>query len=224
VLVGQLWPGRLSTLTQGRGTPPTQDDNFSPQNTASSPTRHRPEPNVVFRGGYWSPASDTSCIVGETINGLCDMVDAPQHGNPDRNFARLSISSASTTSSGASSMVSRAMSCSSPESCNDSSPPFVYTPLPTPTTEHPVTKIEELDDDADQLMNAPPLPIENGEVPAKRGRGRPRKHPVPPLKTAQKVTKGRSKTGCITCRRRKKKCDETKPECMLYLSRWLWPG
>ncbi|KAF8537395.1 fungal-specific transcription factor domain-containing protein [Trichophaea hybrida] len=143
------------------------------------------------------------------------MVDTTQHGNSGRNLARLSISSASTTSSGASSMVSRAMSCSSPESCNDSSPPFIYTPLPTPTTERPVTKIEELDDDADQLMNAPPLPsaIDNGETPAKRGRGRPRKHPVPPLKTTQKVTKGRSKTGCITCRRRKKKCDETKPEC-----------
>jgi hypothetical protein len=48
----------------------------------------------------------------------------------------------------------------------------------------------------------------------KRPRGRPRKNPstnIPVL--ASKVTKGRSKTGCITCRRRKKKCDETKPEC-----------
>ena len=51
-------------------------------------------------------------------------------------------------------------------------------------------------------------------VPAPRKRGRPRKHPLPvPGTQPVKVTKGRSKTGCITCRRRKKKCDETKPSC-----------
>jgi hypothetical protein len=27
------------------------------------------------------------------------------------------------------------------------------------------------------------------------------------------LTKARSKTGCITCRKRKKKCDETRPFC-----------
>ena len=51
-------------------------------------------------------------------------------------------------------------------------------------------------------------------VAAKRPRGRPRKHPVVP-ESINKITKGRSKTGCITCRKRKKKCDETKPRCML---------
>jgi hypothetical protein len=25
----------------------------------------------------------------------------------------------------------------------------------------------------------------------------------------------RTKTGCLTCRKRKKKCDETKPECKI---------
>ena len=49
-------------------------------------------------------------------------------------------------------------------------------------------------------------------VRPKRPRGRPRKHPLQTLEVA-KVQKGRSKTGCITCRRRKKKCDETKPVC-----------
>ncbi|TVY41524.1 Transcriptional regulatory protein [Lachnellula subtilissima] len=48
----------------------------------------------------------------------------------------------------------------------------------------------------------------------KRPRGRPRKHPKPTPESMAKVTKGRSKTGCITCRKRKKKCDETKPGCM----------
>jgi len=50
---------------------------------------------------------------------------------------------------------------------------------------------------------------------AKRPRGRPRKHPVP-SESSNKITKGRSKTGCITCRKRKKKCDETKPRCKSY--------
>lgn len=46
-----------------------------------------------------------------------------------------------------------------------------------------------------------------------RKRGRPRKHPCPPPASQAKFAKCRSKTGCITCRRRKKKCDETKPSC-----------
>lgn len=53
----------------------------------------------------------------------------------------------------------------------------------------------------------------DSSVPPKRKRGRPRKHPLP-VPGQIKVTKGRSKTGCITCRRRKKKCDETKPCCL----------
>lgn len=47
----------------------------------------------------------------------------------------------------------------------------------------------------------------------KRPRGRPRKHPPTSVAITGKVTKGRSKTGCITCRKRKKKCDEAKPRC-----------
>lgn len=49
---------------------------------------------------------------------------------------------------------------------------------------------------------------------APRKRGRPRKHPLPVPGLEPKVAKGRSKTGCVTCRRRKKKCDETKPTCL----------
>ncbi|KAL2163533.1 hypothetical protein VTH06DRAFT_5591 [Thermothelomyces fergusii] len=48
----------------------------------------------------------------------------------------------------------------------------------------------------------------------KRPRGRPRKHPFVPSVATHKITKGRSKTGCLTCRKRKKKCDEAKPRCM----------
>jgi hypothetical protein len=52
------------------------------------------------------------------------------------------------------------------------------------------------------------------QLKQKRPRGRPRKHPLTPIVNTNKVTKGRSKTGCITCRKRKKKCDEAKPRCM----------
>ncbi|KAL2063919.1 hypothetical protein VTL71DRAFT_4413, partial [Oculimacula yallundae] len=48
----------------------------------------------------------------------------------------------------------------------------------------------------------------------KRPRGRPRKHPKPTAESLSKAAKGRSKTGCITCRKRKKKCDEAKPGCL----------
>lgn len=52
----------------------------------------------------------------------------------------------------------------------------------------------------------------------KRPRGRPRKHPFVASVVTHKITKGRSKTGCLTCRKRKKKCDEAKPRCKLVLA------
>ncbi|KAL4962370.1 Zn(II)2Cys6 transcription factor [Aspergillus stella-maris] len=90
-----------------------------------------------------------------------------------------------------------------------------------------VPKVEELDDD-DELQRLKPLGVETSNsgphatttdssvvpVNVPRKRGRPRKHPLPVPGGQLKVTKGRSKTGCITCRRRKKKCDETKPACL----------
>lgn len=58
-------------------------------------------------------------------------------------------------------------------------------------------------------------------TPAKRPRGRPRKPSMSSATgsgtatgAAAKIAKARSKTGCTTCRRRKKKCDETKPVCL----------
>ncbi|WQF85510.1 Putative zn(2)Cys(6) fungal-type DNA-binding domain, fungal transcription factor [Colletotrichum destructivum] len=83
-------------------------------------------------------------------------------------------------------------------------------------------KLEPLDDDfnLDDVTEAPlataqaPFVAAANQPKQKRPRGRPRKHPVAPIINPSKVTKGRSKTGCITCRRRKKKCDEAKPRCM----------
>lgn len=91
-----------------------------------------------------------------------------------------------------------------------------------------VPKVEELDDNDELPGVVKPLGVEtpglsvsmphqSGTDPAAapvtvpRKRGRPRKHPLPVPGGQVKVTRGRSKTGCITCRRRKKKCDETKP-------------
>ncbi|KAJ5294078.1 hypothetical protein PENANT_c009G02641 [Penicillium antarcticum] len=73
-----------------------------------------------------------------------------------------------------------------------------------------VPKVEEIDEN---ILSIKPAEVGDSAAPAAvpRKRGRPRKHPLP---TGAKVTKGRSKTGCITCRRRKKKCDETKPACL----------
>lgn len=88
-------------------------------------------------------------------------------------------------------------------------------------------KIEELDEDfaIDTKIESPPETSRNREegdvdttqtpngTVVRRPRGRPRKHPKSPPSNSLKAPKGRSKTGCMTCRRRKKKCDETRPEC-----------
>ncbi|GIJ87589.1 hypothetical protein Asppvi_006499 [Aspergillus pseudoviridinutans] len=89
-------------------------------------------------------------------------------------------------------------------------------------------KVEEIDS-AEDLRSIKPLEAETmasasnhpsattptaAPVNVPRKRGRPRKHPLPVPGGQIKITKGRSKTGCITCRRRKKKCDETKPSCL----------
>lgn len=87
------------------------------------------------------------------------------------------------------------------------------------------------DDDfcMDDVKEAPMTPIASSHLSAagqqgiKKPRGRPRKHPLVPNVAANKITKGRSKTGCLTCRKRKKKCDEAKPRCEhpRDLSSWL---
>ncbi|UKZ86917.1 uncharacterized protein TrAFT101_012002 [Trichoderma asperellum] len=85
-----------------------------------------------------------------------------------------------------------------------------------------IPKLEPIDDDinledvcAAPLSQTPPNEILGAsQLKQKRPRGRPRKHPLTPMVNTNKVTKGRSKTGCITCRKRKKKCDEAKPRCM----------
>ncbi|KAI9801718.1 MAG: hypothetical protein M1833_002400 [Piccolia ochrophora] len=91
-------------------------------------------------------------------------------------------------------------------------------------------KVEELEDDneiedikvtTESPTPQPRTPIgtpapssSSSTAPIKRPRGRPRKHPLPSPEAQAKSAKGRSKTGCLTCRRRKKKCDETKPRCL----------
>ncbi|ORY68284.1 fungal-specific transcription factor domain-containing protein [Pseudomassariella vexata] len=85
-----------------------------------------------------------------------------------------------------------------------------------------VPKLEPLDEEdfhMNDVKEAPRTPrpassLVSSATKTKRPRGRPRKHPLTPQVSTNKVAKGRSKTGCITCRKRKKKCDEAKPRCM----------
>lgn len=85
-----------------------------------------------------------------------------------------------------------------------------------------IPKVEPMDEDVrlDDITEAPSTPVLSHTgmtaLKPKRPRGRPRKHPLAPAVAANKVTKGRSKTGCLTCRKRKKKCDEAKPRCAFY--------
>ncbi|KAF2106322.1 fungal-specific transcription factor domain-containing protein [Lophiotrema nucula] len=63
---------------------------------------------------------------------------------------------------------------------------------------------------AEELPISPTEPV----VRIRRGRGRPRIYPPRSPTSSSKHTKARSKTGCTTCRKRKKKCDETRPFCL----------
>lgn len=80
-----------------------------------------------------------------------------------------------------------------------------------------VPKIEEEELSLSSVKTEPhadDTPISPTEpVRIRRGRGRPRIYP-PRSPTTSKQAKARSKTGCFTCRKRKKKCDETKPSCL----------
>ncbi len=82
-------------------------------------------------------------------------------------------------------------------------------------------KIEELDEDAmeeikESPMSAGPRPPPIGapvNTAGTRNRGRLGNSPLPSSDSHSMIAKSRSKMGCITCRRRRKKCDETKPSC-----------
>ena len=78
-----------------------------------------------------------------------------------------------------------------------------------------IPKVEEAELDlADVKEETDDTPISPTEpVRIRRARGRPRIHPPRSPTTLSKQAKARSKTGCTTCRKRKKKCDETKPFC-----------
>lgn len=129
---------------------------------------------------------------------LQSMVSSPDSASLARRRSTFSTSYASTTSS------------SSPELTTDT----VITPESDdePPSSSIVPKIEELDESPlDEIEES--KTIVNGQItlPTPRKRGRPRKHP---LVEQKKSSHARSKTGCGTCRRRKKKCDETKPNCL----------
>lgn len=84
--------------------------------------------------------------------------------------------------------------------------------MPNTPTDHVVPKVEEIEDEHLEIKPPPFGSTSPSQLPIKRGRGRPRKHPIP-VQSETKLKAGRTKTGCATCRRRKKKCDEAKPEC-----------
>ncbi|KAF8847274.1 hypothetical protein BDZ45DRAFT_343715 [Acephala macrosclerotiorum] len=80
--------------------------------------------------------------------------------------------------------------------------------------------IEVVDEDVvmggekeDVIQQSPMVASRTAPVkrPRKRPRGRPRKHPI---QKSVSQPRQRTKTGCFTCRKRKKKCDEAKPSSL----------
>ena len=90
----------------------------------------------------------------------------------------------------------------------------------------PAVEMRDLDPEDPGFMNGRDEEMGSRKVDEKpqkkKPRGRPRKHPLAPVGGTNKVAKPRSKTGCITCRKRKKKCDEAKPRCTSPLP-WFTP-
>ncbi|EAW09536.1 Zn(II)2Cys6 transcription factor [Aspergillus clavatus NRRL 1] len=132
----------------------------------------------------------------------------------DSNYSQMPVSS----SSAAAAAVTILTAASKPFRIN-----FIAANNPSDTAmvDDDVTpKVEEIEE-VEGLQSIKPIEVGTGNptpaaapVNVPRKRGRPRKHPLPVPGGQIKITKGRSKTGCITCRRRKKKCDETKPSCL----------
>src|SRR5947208_2948619 len=85
---------------------------------------------------------------------------------------------------------------------------------PTAADDDIIPKLEDVDGEFEIDENPETITDEApAQMLSRRPRGRPRKHPKTQITSLAKPPKGRSKTGCITCRRRKKKCDEAKPTC-----------
>ncbi len=85
---------------------------------------------------------------------------------------------------------------------------------PTAADDDIIPKLEDVDGEFEIDENPETITDEApAQMLSRRPRGRPRKHPKTQTTSLAKPPKGRSKTGCITCRRRKKKCDEAKPTC-----------
>ena len=129
---------------------------------------------------------------------LCPRADAEvvylsssQYSSPGSQFRSLGSVSPGTSTS----------SCSSPTSQST-----------MPNTPMGGIKIEEVESDENNIKALPSSSASPTQPPIKRSRGRPRKNPL--ISPDTKLSKtGRTRTGCLTCRKRKKKCDENKPEC-----------
>ncbi|KAL8303001.1 hypothetical protein RB600_006740 [Gaeumannomyces tritici] len=174
-------------------------------------------PSHLDRAGHLSPIS-TSMDMIMTADGACDTSCPPSATAPA--MIHSASSSSSCDGDAWSNRFGDSDDHSAGESAHDGDANWEQGSDDVLT----LPKTEPMDDDdyvcMDDLKEAPLPPIPSSELvtagipKVKRPRGRPRKHPLPANCAANKVTKGRSKTGCITCRKRKKKCDEAKPRCM----------
>jgi hypothetical protein len=162
--------------------------------------------NIAVESPSSSDASDsTDDAVDESVRGW--LQESGEESVRSNGIGRMRRESERTASSSTATTSFRFSILTSSDSMDTNSPE----PL--------IPKIEELDEEGEGLLAAKAgdeHPAEGTSMPVvhlPRKRGRPRKHPLPTLGGQVKIAKGRSKTGCITCRRRKKKCDETKPAC-----------
>jgi hypothetical protein len=196
VLSAPIGPFRFNTTTPATPT------------TATTTTYNNNNNNLLSTSAVESPSSPSSSD-DISLDDAPDGVNAWSHAARSKGALRMRRESEQTSASSATSATSATvgLTFASVSDPIDADSPDV------------VPKIEELEEDGDALLSVKPGDHNTAEsnptiaVAMPRKRGRPRKHPLPVPGGQVKIAKGRSKTGCITCRRRKKKCDETKPAC-----------
>lgn len=204
--------GEASPLSRG----PAWSNRYSPFGLiASTPATAGPNPNQRrFPNrpgrsvGVCADRGDSGCSGGENstmfeTHETEDPRESPPFDIAARQISRdsrFSVSSASTTSSGLSSMTGRSESGYSPGWASDESSPRAEHIMHADGVENGDVppKIEEIDDDVDMSLLSPSQHSEETTSTAmtvvKRGRGRPRKHPIME-KRDTKGKSGRSKTG-----------------------------
>lgn len=198
---GPAWSNRYSPFELIGSHTLTAGPNLNQQRFINHLSRSL-EGSENLREGEWLGEADSTMIENYENLELRASPSIDITNRPISRASRFSVSSVSTSSSGLSSMSGRSESVCSAGWASDESSPRAEMMKDADDVENGDVppKIEELDEDIDMTQVLPSQPSEEMTSATmtivKRGRGRPRKHPIVE-KPDTKGKSGRSKTGMI---------------------------